>query len=385
MELKIFFDKVNEQLYENIRDNSSFFHHIVVHADKFPDWQSANIALVGLVEERGNPANVGCKEAADKIRHQLYRLKRNTSPTSIVDLGNLRNGPSLQDTYLRVKEIGELLIEKGLLVVLLGGTHDLDFGQYLAYEKAGKMVSVVNVDALVDILPDTTKGHSVGHLHEIISHEPNYLFHLCHLANQSFLNDPAISDIIEKLHFEMIRLGQLRENFTEVEPLLRQADMLSFDLSALKKTDAPGNALSNVFGLTGEEACQMAWYAGASDKLSSAGFFEFNPRFDVEERTAFVTATMVWYLVEGFAQRRGEFPFDSQHFIRYMVGIGKGTDDILVFYKSKRSEKWWMEVPYFSQQQENNVAMIPCCYADYECALNGELPDRWVLMHHKLF
>jgi formiminoglutamase len=385
MELKIFFDKVDEQLYENIGDNSSFFHHVEIHGNRFPDLRSAKVALIGLVEDRGNPANEGCYAGADSIRRQLYTLKRNSANSSVVDLGNLRNGPSLSDTYLRIKEVCEILIEKGLFVVLMGGTHDLDFGQYLAYEKFGKMVSMVSVDAVLDLFPDSKQGKSVGHLHDIISHEPNYLFHLCHLGSQGFLNDPAVADIMEKLHFETVRLGQLRENFPEVEPFLRQADMLSFDISSIKKADAPGNSLSNVFGLTGEEACQMTWYAGMSDKLSTAGFFEYNPFQDPDKRTAFVIATMIWYLIEGFAQRKDDLRFDDQHFVRYMVGIGNSKEEILVFYKNKRSEKWWLEVSYSTSQSRDKVAIVPCSYADYECALKGELPDRWVLMHNKLF
>lgn len=384
MDLSIFFDKVDEQLYENIKDSSAFFHQISAHTLGFPDWQKTKIALVGLLEERGNPANVGCGEAADAIRKQLYALKRNSPSIPISDLGNLRNGPSVEDTYLRLKEIVEILLDKDLFVILLGGSHDLSLGQYQAYEKSGKMVSVLTVDAIVDILPDSSQGKSVGHLHDMISHDPNYLFHLCHLGSQSFLNDPSIADIIEKLHFENVRVGQMRENFSENEPLIRQADMLSFDMSAIKRLDAPGNAQSNVFGLTAEEACQLAWYAGTSDKLSSAGIFEYNPSLDKENQTAFVIATMVWYLVEGYCQRKGDLQFDSQHFTRYMVGI-KGTDEILVFHKNKRSEKWWMEVPYTSKGKEQAPALVPCSYSDYECALNGELPDRWVLMHAKLF
>lgn len=385
MEIKIFFDKVDEQLYENINDNSSFFHHIAVHSHSFPDWQTANIVLIGLEEERGNPVNKGCQYAANSIRKQLYNLKRNTTSILVADLGNLRNGPSHEDTCLRIKEIVEILIENGKFVVLLGGTNDLDYGQYLAYQKWDRMVSMVCIDAVVDILPDSKKGKSVGHLHDIISHDPNYLFHLCHLGSQSFLNDPSIADIFEKLHFEQIRLGQMRENFTHMEPLLRQADLLSFDISAIKKSDAPGSALSHVFGLTGEEACQITWYAGMSDKLSSASFSEFNPLKDEENRTAFVIATMVWYLIEGYGHRKEDVQFDDHHFMRYMVGIGKSTDEILVFYRSKKSEKWWMEVGYSTPDKKDRVAIIPCSYSDYETALNGELPNRWVLMHGKLF
>ncbi|HSK12544.1 MAG TPA: hypothetical protein VK907_04965, partial [Phnomibacter sp.] len=45
-------------------------------------------------------------------------------------------------------------------------------------------------------------------------------------------------------------------------------------------------------------ACQICWYAGLSNKLSSIGFYEYNPLEDSKGQTASVIATMIWYLVE---------------------------------------------------------------------------------------
>ncbi len=387
MELKIFFDKVDEQLYANIHDESSFFHHLVVHNENFPNWENAKIVLVGLSEERGNLINEGAANAANAVRKSLYRLKKNAINAKIVDLGNVRNGITKEDTQQRIKELCEMFIENGCFVILLGGTHDLSYGQFLSYEKQDKLCSVVTVDAVIDLFAETTEVVAQNHLHHMLTHDPNYLFHFCHLGSQSFLNDVSVQDVLEKLHFEYIRLGQMRENFIEIEPIIRHADMMCFDIGAIKKADAPGNKLRNVFGLTAEEACQIAWYAGLSDKMSSVGIYEFNPIYDQDGQTAFVISTMIYYLVEGFNHRKGELDFNEKQFIRYMVSIGKDSNQIIVFYKSRLSEKWWMEVPYpiDKKTKYEKVSMIPCSYSDYEMALNGELPNRWVLMHGKLF
>ena len=121
--------------------------------------------------------------------------------------------------------------------------------------------------------------------------------------------------------------------------------------------------------------------------MSSVGIYEFNPIYDQDGQTAFVISTMIYYLVEGFNHRKGELDFNEKQFIRYMVSIGKDSNQIIVFYKSRLSEKWWMEVPYpiDKKTKYEKVSMIPCSYSDYEMALNGELPNRWVLMHGKLF
>lgn len=387
MELKIFFDSVDEQLYENILDESSFFRQISVYGEKFPDWQRAKIAIVGLCEERGNRENKGAADAADAVRQVLYRLKSYSSYSKIVDLGNLRNGITHEETLFRIREITEALMEKGLFVVFIGGTNDLALGQYLAYEKLGKMVSIAAVDALLDLNPNPDEVTARNYLNRILTQEPNYLFHVCHFATQSFLNDISLQEVMEKLSFENVRLGQMRDDFTKNEPLLRMADMLFFDIGAIKKIDAPGNVTKNVFGLTAEEACQLAWYAGMNDKLTTAGIYEFNPSLDLEGNTAFVVATMVWYLIDGFNHRKGDLDFNEKYFTKYIVNIGKETDQTIVFYKSRLSEKWWMEVPYPTDEKRNHeqASLVPCSYSDYETAVQGELPNRWVLMHGKLF
>jgi formiminoglutamase len=387
MELTIFFDRVDEQLYENIGDSDALANQISVHTHQFPNWQSAQIAIVGLQEERGNANNTGCQTGANAIRQALYRLKKHAKSPSIVDLGNLRNGMELEETYLRIKEVCGTLIEKGLFVILIGGSHDLTYGQYMAYESLDRMVSLTCVDSVVNIVPTDHWGRSGVHLLDIATHEHNFLFHLCHLGSQNFLNAPEVSDTMERLHFENLRLGQMRENLSDMEPLIRQADLLSFDLSSVKRSDAPGNKMAPVFGLTAEEACQLAWYAGLSDKLSSVGLYEYNPDLDKEGQTAFVMATMIWYLIDGYCHRKGDLNFDGQHFVRYMVGVSKDAQHTIVFYKSKLSEKWWMEVPYPSKKDSQELlnTLVPCNYSDYQTALNGELPNRWLLMHSKLF
>ncbi len=101
----------------------------------------------------------------------------------------------------------------------------------------------------------------------------------------------------------------------------------------------------NRFGLTGEEACQISWYAGLNEKLSSIGFYEYNPSFDdAQRKTAAVIATMIWYFVEGYYHRKNEQNFRSNDFLKYTVSMPV-EPEVITFYKSKFSEKWWVEVP----------------------------------------
>lgn len=385
MELTILFSPVNESLYSSINSNTSFFKSINVFGDRMPDYKKAHIALLGVPEERGTSVNQGTAKGADEIRKKLYHLKKGTGAYRIVDLGNLNPGHDLDETYVRVSEVCRILIEYNVLPIILGGSHDLDYGQYTSYESMEKLISFLNVDAFLD-LDDLKDGFPCRqHIQKILLHEPNYLFSYTHLAYQTYLIDPLSVSVLEKLYFEAFRVGQMRNNLTEMEPAIRNGDMLSFDITSIRSADAPGNAQAQPFGLTGEEACQLCWYAGLNEKLSSLGIYEYNPDFDdVHRKTASVIATMIWYFIEGYYHRKNEQNFRSNDFVKYVVAM-PSEPEILTFYKSKFSEKWWIEVPYpGGRERYARNSIVPCSYNDYQTATKGEIPDRYINTLSKL-
>jgi formiminoglutamase len=379
MDVKIFFSRVNENLYSDIETHQSFFKNIYLPGASFPDIKKADIALIGLEESRGSSFNKEADQGADVIREKLYRLKKGTPSYKIVDLGNLRNGHSMEETVLRLREVCQFLMDNEVFPLLFGGTHDLDIGLFQAYEGMEKLVSVLNVDAFIDLGFDEKKDQSHSHVNKILTFQPNYLFNFSQVGYQSYLIDPESLAMMEKLYFDTYRVGKLRQNIVEMEPIIRDADMLSFDITAIKSSDAPGNAMAQPFGLTGEEACQICWYAGLNEKLSSAGFFEYNPTLDTQNnKTASVIATMIWYFIEGFYHRKDHFSFKSNYYLKYVVSM-PDDPDALVFYKSKLSEKWWIEVPYPKGKKVfDRNSIVPCSYGDYQKAMRGEVPERWI-------
>jgi formiminoglutamase len=385
MDLTIFFSPVEESVYSDISSPTSFYKSIRVFTDKMPDYRGAHVAIVGVGESRGHQKNEGTTTAPDEIRKKLYNLKRGTGPYRIIDLGNLNAGHDLDETYVRLSEVCRMLFESNVLPVIIGGSHDLDFGQYAAYETLDKLVSFLNVDAFLDLEDKNDPYPSRQHIHKVLLHEPNYLFSYTHLAYQSYLIDPLSVSVLEKLYFEAFRIGQVRNNLQEIEPVVRNADLLSFDITAIRSSDAPGNIQAQPFGLSGEEACQICWYAGLNEKLSSIGFYEYNPSLDdSHKKTASVVATMIWYFIEGYYCRKNETNFKSKDFLKYTVSMPVEPETI-TFYKSKLSEKWWMEVPYLNgREQYARNSIVPCSYNDYQTAIKGEVPERYISTLAKL-
>lgn len=385
MDLTLFFSPLNESISTGITSPSSFYKNIRIFGDKMPDHKGAHVALLGVPEERGAKHNQGAAKGADVIRKKLYRLNKGHGSYRIIDLGNLNPGHDLEETYTRISEVCRILLENNVLPIILGGSHDLSYGQYQSYETMEKLISFLNVDAFLDLDDDSEASANHRHIHKILLHEPNYLFSYTHLAYQGYLIDPMAVSVLEKLYFEAFRIGQMRTNLQEMEPVIRTADMLAFDITAIKSADAPGNAHAQPFGLTGEEACQICWYAGQNEKLSSVGFYEYNPdRDDINQKTASVVATMVWYFIEGYYHRKKEQNFKSNDFMKYVVAMPVETATI-VFYKSKFSERWWMEVPYpDGLERYSRNSIVPCSYYDYQTATKGEVPERYISMLAKL-
>lgn len=373
MDLTLFFSPVPEETFKGVTATGSFFKNIRVYDEKIPDYRSANVAIIGVPEERGTDSNQGCAGAADVIRKKLYQLKKGSASVQVVDLGNLRPGMDLDETYTRLSEVCRLLLENNTLPLILGGTHDLDIGQYRSYQDMNKLISFLNVDAFLDLEEGYEFPLNNQHINKVLMHDPNYLFSYTHLAHQSYLVDPGLSAVLEKLFFEAYRLGTMRTNLQEMEPAIRSADMLSFDITAIRSSDAPGNQRAQPFGLTGEEACQLCWYAGMNEKLSSAGFYEYNPSLDDEQlKTAAVVATMVWYFIEGYGFRKNEQDFRSNDFLKFTVAMPVEQESI-TFFKSKVTDRWWMEIP-----GTKRASLVPCTYSDYETATKGEVPERYI-------
>ncbi|MCC9136429.1 formimidoylglutamase [Pontibacter silvestris] len=386
MNLSIFFEPLNEDVFAKLNKPRTLGAYVTRFVSKFPDWRGADIAILGVNETRGRsneeePVATVATSPARAVRKTLYTLHKGSGRCKIVDLGNLRAGITLEDTYLRLKEIVEVLISHNTIPIIIGGSHDLEYGQYLGYEHLERVVNMVTVDSSVDMTQDTDAMPNKKQLRQILMHEPNYLFSLGQIGYQSYLVEPEVMATLEKLHFEAYRVGEVHRNVQEMEPVVRVADLLTFDISAIRYQDAPGYAPTNPFGLTGEEACQICWYAGINDTLTSLGIYEYDPELDERGLTAMTISTMIWYFIEGFYHRKNEVDFSSKYFTKYAVAFNDEPDR-MVFYKSKQSEKWWLEVEALSDGKGSRI--IPCSYEDYLQATKGEVPNRWIVTQARI-
>jgi formiminoglutamase len=388
MEIADFFEPVSSALNGLAYSETAYgkIFKIYLGDEKFPDLDGADIAIFGVGEDRRSVNNQGCALAPDQIREQLYRLCQGSYKAKIADLGNIKRGHSPEDTYFALKSVVAELLSRNIIPVILGGSQDLTYPHYLGYADSNKTINIVSVDSRFDLgkAEDEISSHSF--LNKIILHQPSFLFNYSNIGYQTYFAEQSSIDLMTKLYFDVYRLGQMRANIEEIEPIVRNADMLSFDISAIRKSDAPANGNSSPNGFYGEEACQIAKYAGMSDKLSSFGIYEINPALEVSNQTSQLAAQMIWYFIDGFYGRKKDFPEkDSPEYTKYRVPIKDQSHEI-VFYKSQKSDRWWMDVPYPPNKRIKSERhhLVPCTYSDYQLACKEEMPDRWWQTFQKL-
>ncbi|MCQ2272313.1 MAG: formimidoylglutamase [Bacteroidales bacterium] len=349
------------------------------------DLEGVEFAILGVPESRNAVNNSSCSMAPDEIRSQFYRLYCWDKPVKILDLGNLILGETVEDTYQVLSDILSYLIENKIIPIIMGGSNDLAYANYRAYEKLEQLVNIVAVDARFDLGNEEGEIRSDCYLNKIVLQEPNYLLNYANIGYQTYMNSPESIHLMNQLHFETYRVGMMRQEMEEVEAIVRNAEMMSIDISAVRRPDAPGNPNASSNGFYGEEICQVARFAGVSDKLSSIGIYEYDPTLDSGFQTAQLIGHVLWYFIEGYLNRQGDIFFkDRNMYIRYSVPVSESIDE-MEFYFSKKTGRWWVVVPVINIKKDlEQRYFLPCSKKDYETACKDKIPDRWWRAYHKL-
>jgi formiminoglutamase len=329
------------------------------------DINNADIVFVGVTESRGNGKIPKPCYAADEIRKHLYNLMFWHTDIVLADIGNIKQGASKADSYAAIKTVVEELFIRKKTVVLLGGSHDVTLAQYMAYKSTNQAVEVTGIDAEINI-STSSKVDSEHFLMQIFTGEPNLLKHYNHIGFQSYYTHPGMLQTLDKLKFDFYRLGNVLQDIYEMEPILRNTDLVTFDIAALKYSDAPVNK-KYPNGFTGIEACTLTNFAGMSQQVNSIGFYGFDASEDKEGTTAAQIAQMVWYFIDGKYKSKMEAPLTNKDMFEEFSTLL--TDYQINFVRSKRTSRWWMQMP--------NESFVACSYNDYLSASNNILPERW--------
>ena len=346
---------------------------VVFHTkDQFPDVNKIAIAVIGVLDNRGDKRAIADVDLLP-VRKELYSMFPGNWDASIADLGDIVAGDSIEDTYFALRKVAATLIKNKVVPIVIGGSQDLTYALYRAYDELEQMVNLVSIDNQFDFGKDEESVSAASYLTKIIVDEPNNLFNFCNIGYQTYYNSQEEIDLIEKLFFDGYRLGEMSNNIALAEPVFRDADIVSLDLNSVKSSDS-GNFISFApNGFNGKEICSLSRYSGISDKVSMFGLFNHNS----SNQEAVLIAQIIWYFIEGFHYRSNEYPFGSrENYIKFIVPI---EEEVLVFYKSDKTDRWWIEIPFISNGSNKlkRNTLLPCSYEEYLGACNQDLPERW--------
>ncbi len=346
-------------------NESQFAGFIKIYEEEFPDLTGVDIVMAGINEFRGE-GFVADEIAADAVRKQLYQLYYWHKDITIADVGNIKCGATLADTYAAIKTVIGELLQLNKTVLIIGGSHDNTLAQYYAYKDLKKIIEATVIDAAIDLKSESS-ARSQNFLMEMLTSEPNMIKHYNHIGFQSYFVHPRMLETMDKLRFDCYRLGKAKEQLEEMEPVIRNSHLVSFDIASIKSSDAPAASYSPN-GFSGEEACSLTRYAGLSPNLSSLGIYGYNPKNDIKNLTALQIAQMIWYFIDGKSRNIQETELgDRQNFNEYHTAFAEVDT---TFIQSKKTGRWWMELP--------DKKMIACSYNDYLIASNNEIPERWL-------
>ena len=375
-----FLTPVDDLILSHMDLNSSLIlgNRITIHSDSNspPELDNVDIAIIGVSEYRNSNNSLGENFSLMEIRKIFYSLFPGNWSLNLVDLGDLKLGNSVSDTYLALESVVSGLLKNNIIPVIIGGSQDLTYANYRSYDFLQKTVNIVNVDSNFDLGDSSKPIKNSSYLGKIILDKPHNLFNYSTLGYQTYFNSQEEIDLMDKLYFEAYRLGELSNNIRYVEPVLRDANIVTLDLKSVRSSEMSSKQKFSPNGFSGKEICAISRYAGISNKVSSFGIYEYIPSVE-DEATEMLIAQILWYFIEGVNCRVMDSNFyNEDDFQKYTVLI---DDQELVFLKSVKSSRWWVEIPFLknSNNKLEEHSLLPCMHQDYVDASNGIIPERW--------
>ena len=249
-----------------------------------------DVAILGITDDR-LPNSGSYSDAPDAIREQLYQLSGFDASFTLVDLGNVKTGTEISDTVAAIRVIAEELYSLNVPLVILGGNQSFTIPLLEGIQKNEAVLTVID-----DRLDNLSKPNHDGEEIFLRKLSVESIVHV--MAVQSFFVSPESKETFpEEFNGSLFTLGELRNGLREMEPYLRETDLVSFDFGALKLSEAPGQTKNSPNGLTGEEACQLAWYSGISTNPVWFGLFGYSPKLDPGKSGAMMAAQIVLYFL----------------------------------------------------------------------------------------
>mgnify|MGYP000845934823 FL=1 len=284
-------------------------------------FEGVNFALIGFKSDKGvyiNNGRVGAVEGPQAIRTQLaklpWHLGRNVRVFDVGDIdGPNRSLEQLQQSLARaVKRLREL----NLRPIVLGGGHETAYGNYLGLKSSlnpDQNLAVINMDAHFDLRPyDQTGPNSGTGFRQMFDDTlaQKQIFNYLILGIQEHNNNLFLFDFVAKSKAIQFLTGMdiyqmsYKEVCKVVDAFLADKEQvyLTIDIDCFAVGAAPGVSAIQSLGVDPNLAVLVFQHIAASGKLIGFDIVEVSPPHDIDNHTANLAASFVFYLTQVWAQ-----------------------------------------------------------------------------------
>ena len=285
---------------------------------------SQGLVIIGFCSDEGvarNKGRLGASKAPTALRKKLANLP--WSPTRpVFDWGDIDcTNNELERAQQQLASAVQQNLEQGSFPFVLGGGHEVALGSWLGLmqfltaqhgelsssKKAIPSIGIINFDAHFDLRKATNGGSSGTPFYQIakICEAEGMTFNYCCLGVSEIANTPALFKRADALkvsyrqdtEMQIAQLGQISAQLAE---FMQRCDVLylTIDLDVLPAWVAPGVSAPASHGVGLEVIEPLIRQIKATGKLVLAELAEFNPEFDIDNRTATVAARLFYQIVK---------------------------------------------------------------------------------------
>lgn len=269
-----------------------------------------HLAILGYACDEGvnrNHGRIGAALGPDAIRKQLGKLPNHLSDdTSLLDVGTINCvNFDLEGSQAALSDATDTLLHAGMLPVILGGGHDIAYGTYNGIRKHvgnSKTIGIINFDAHFD-LRATTNGNTSGTPFFQIATDCERLeipFHYLCLGIREDANDARLFKTAKELDVKFILRDTFRIEFHNeinawINAFIKNIDAVyvTIDLDGFSSAYAPGVSAPSPMGFTPDVVLASLKTIISSGKLAALDIAELNPKFDIDNQTARLAASLV--------------------------------------------------------------------------------------------
>lgn len=341
--------------------------------------QNVDVFILGYLEDR-NSNNIGASIASQKIREQLYQLYSTSHKLNILDLGDCIQGKTVKESYFVLQEVCKILKTYDKPIILIGGTQEASYYIAKEYFKKVQFPTYTYIDSKLDIELKSEDFSNCNYIQKI--QQINQNVRIVNIANQECLSHISSFNWFKTNYFPLYRLGDVLNTRIDAEPLIRDAQVVSFDASSIRYSDFMANIDSNPIGLFSEDACQLGWYSGFSPNMKVFHFTEYNPTLDSNNISSKLAAHIVWHVLDGISQRKTNFlDFSAENYKCYYVKNNFLEQD-LPFFEDLTTHQLWVEIPL---KRKNRKRILPCSKSDYQSFISDDLPENWMIEFNRVY